>query len=238
MSDRLDMRWPLALLCLTLYPLVDAHWAALEPSAQRIFAHCKGAMGLQAYGSARIMTYESFVRAAVRRYHLAGDDSAAAPAHNAQQRKLGFVWVEGLAGVLARYEQGREDYARLDSFMPETIEFLEEFAREYDRKMQLAPHIVSVVPDPTQLVDPAVDELVITFDRPMQRSYSITRRGRSPEFGKPAYDEGGRVLRVPMQLQPGVRYAVSLNSLQRTGFKSRKGLALDPYGLTFRTRGR
>ena len=141
--------------------------------------------------------------------------------------------------MLGQYEQVREDHAQLGAFMPEVIAFFAEFAEKYDKQMERAPHVLSISPDPTQPVDPGVDELIITFDRPMRRgSYAITNVGQSPEFGKPAYDAGGKVLRVPMKLAPGTRYALALNSLRFKGFKSEQGIALDPYELRFRTEGR
>lgn len=217
-------------------PLVVAHWQDLRASAERMFPHCEGIMSLQAYSSPEIVMYESMVRASVQRYLRVNDTAAAADEHLNEQVRRGFVWTEKLAGQLERYENEREQYPQLGTFMPQIASFFESYSKEYETRMTQAPHVLSISPDPARLVDPSVGELVIAFDRPMSPdSYAIIQRGKSPEFGAIAYDSGNEVLRVAMRLEPDTKYSLSLNDRTRHGFRSANGLILDPVMLSFVT---
>ncbi len=219
-------------------PLVDAHAKALDPPAERIFRHCRPTMELQAYGSARILLYESLVRACVVRHVAATEgEEATARAIREEEERNGFEWMGALAELLARYETARARFATLGDFMPEIIRFFERYAVEYDERMAAAPHVVRTTPSNGATgVAPGPGELVIEFDRPMRRdSFSIVGKG-APEFtGKPVFDDSGKILRIPMRLFPGTSYRFSLNTLDHKGFRTPAGLPLQPTAVAFST---
>ncbi len=109
------------------------------------------------------------------------------------------------------------------------------------QEMTGAPKVVSIVPaNGATDVDPNLKAIVVTFDRPMIKgNYSIC--GGGPDFpeilGKPYYDREGKVLTVRVRLKPNWTYRFSLNCPSYRAFKSVQGVALEPFPVTFTTRG-
>ncbi|HEU5058773.1 MAG TPA: DUF4932 domain-containing protein [Kofleriaceae bacterium] len=93
-------------------PLVDEHAAALEPAMTRIFALVADDMRKQAYGSWRIMAYESLVRAVTIRYVRRRHGEAAADRLAREDESISFYWTAELADALG----GRIDMARVVAF--------------------------------------------------------------------------------------------------------------------------
>lgn len=83
---------------------VDRAWAELEAPSQRLFAFSEKRMRAQAYGTARIVCYETVVRACVVRYfRTRAGEQGESSAKSAEVRK-GFLWVPAVADELASYE--------------------------------------------------------------------------------------------------------------------------------------
>jgi hypothetical protein len=83
---------------------IDRSWAALEPASQRLLMLDESRMRAQAYGTARIVCYETVVRACVVRYFRArAGEKGEAMAKKAEVRQ-GFLWVPAVADALAVYE--------------------------------------------------------------------------------------------------------------------------------------
>ena len=97
-------------------PLVDRHAAALEPAMTRIFALVAADMRQQAYGTWRIMAYESLVRAATILYLRQRGRQAAAFRLVREDAGRAFHWSGELADQLARQRRGRLDMAPVVAF--------------------------------------------------------------------------------------------------------------------------
>ncbi len=83
---------------------VDRAWAVLEPPSRRLFAMQEKRMRAQAYATARIVCYETVVRACVVRYFRSrAGERGEALAKKAEVRE-GFTWVPAVADALARFE--------------------------------------------------------------------------------------------------------------------------------------
>lgn len=115
-------------------PLVDRHAAALEPAMARIFALVAEDMRKQAYGSWRIMGYESLVRAVTQLYvrRRYGDEAADRLAR--EDESVSFYWTAELAGELARPRRGS-----LESEMPRVVAFFERLAQRYAGGIPIPP---------------------------------------------------------------------------------------------------
>lgn len=101
-----------------------------------------------------------------------------------------------------------------------------------------APNVVSLQPVAGRLdVPPGPTEIVVTFDRDMDRSgYSFT--GGGPSFPALHGQAGWRSPRecvLPVKLEPGREYRFGLNGPTQQGFKSAEGVPLAPQTFTFRT---
>ncbi|MBN1491373.1 MAG: hypothetical protein JXA69_15775, partial [Phycisphaerae bacterium] len=89
-------------------------------------------------------------------------------------------------------------------------------------------------------VDPALQEIRVTFDRDMDpKSFAFISRGS----GYPGRRGGGpywpdaRTCVLPVTLEPGRDYWVGINSDKFEGFKSTDGTAAAPYPIAFHTAG-
>jgi hypothetical protein len=109
-------------------PVVDAHWAALEPSFERLFPPLKNAMAKQAYATPKVLAYESLVRACVVRHAARYGTAGAAQREIDDDTSRGFAWTAALAQRLEQYEAQRKDYPTLKDFGPELVRFFVEEA--------------------------------------------------------------------------------------------------------------
>ena len=103
-----------------------------------------------------------------------------------------------------------------------------------------APRVVSISPpNGATDVDPATSEIRITFSEPMRdRSWSVVGGGPNfPEIRGIRYEDDGKTLVIAIGLKPGWAYRYGLNSPRHRSFVSRRGVALEPVVVTFRTSG-
>lgn len=234
-----DVRWLLVHELCHSYTnrIVDRAERDFAPAGERIFAPVKAAMAKIAYGTWKIVLYETLVRAVTRRCigEIEGDAARAKVDEN--DRAQGFVWVPELSQALDRYAADRKRYAKFEDFVPELVAALTKIAGEQEATAKAAPQVVRTTPVNGDLaVDPSVAELVIEFDRAMRdQSWSIVGSAAdTPRVeGSPRYDAGRRTLRIPIALEPGRSYRFSLNSATKRGFVSADGHALEPYVIAF-----
>lgn len=89
-------------------------------------------------------------------------------------------------------------------------------------------------------VDPATNEIKVTFSKEMQDgSWSWCTLGDDsfPETtGKPKYQDDRRTCVLPVKLRPGKTYAVWLNTEKFQNFKDAQGRTAVPYLLVFKTK--
>lgn len=220
--------------------VIDRHYDRLERSGDALFASARQAMQRQAYGTGKTVLYESLVRACVTLYMFDELGPGAGKVQQAQEVGRGFKWTPGLVELMRQYQADRATYASFDDFMPRVAEYFEKAASAAGEASGKAPKVVSIVPaNGARNVDAAaVKEVVITFDRPMtDGNWALVGGGPTkPEFGKPAYDDGRRVLRVPVTLEPGKHYRFSLNGGRFMAFQAEDGTPLEPVMVNFYTR--
>lgn len=104
-----------------------------------------------------------------------------------------------------------------------------------------APVLLVTTPQAMQTdVDPALDRIEVTFDRPMRdKSWSWTGGGDTyPQTtSKPSYDAKRITCTMPVKLEPGKIYWVGINSPSHRNFVSEEGVPSPWYILLFSTRG-
>jgi len=126
-------------------------------------------MKRQGYGSGRAVVYETFVRASVVRCRADTEGAEAAAAQTKDELEAHFTWVPTVAAALAEYTTDRERFPTLDSFVPRIAEVLAAEVATVERDVAAASKLVSMTrPNGAVDVDPALKELVFTFDQPMQ----------------------------------------------------------------------
>jgi RNA polymerase sigma-70 factor (ECF subfamily) len=103
------------------------------------------------------------------------------------------------------------------------------------------PVVIKSVPEAgADNVDPAVTQISVTFNKPMQAgtwSWCVLTKQSYPGTAEaPKYLEDKRTCVLPAKLQPGKTYAVWINSEKFSEFKDTKGQPAVPYLLVFKTR--
>ncbi len=237
-------------------PLVEKHLDALRPAAEKILAALRAEMRQQAYTDGRTILGESLVRACGVRYALATGGPAVAAAETKDNVNRKFLWTGGLADVLGEYEAARQKYPTLDPFMPRIVEFFNDYvarrletdmaAVREEQRLRLetlqakSPVIVSLVPaNGAQDVDPSLPAIVVTFDRPMVKGNLAVMRGDTgmpPFAGKATFDDSGKVLTIPVKLQPQTEYSFGLNAENFLVMRDEQGNPLVPTVVRFKTR--
>ena len=102
---------------------------------------------------------------------------------------------------------------------------------------QTAARVVATSPAVGAQVPPSTSAVSVTFDRPMQPSWSFAGRPQdAPSYvSQPSLSKDGRTISVAVQLQPGRSYVVWLNSESYKNFRDAQGQPAEPFRLTFST---
>jgi hypothetical protein len=221
-------------------PLVDEHWTALRASAEGFFAESQSAMQAQAYSNPRITMYETVVRLLVLRW-LSESNVQGAARQLLDDTERGFSWLRECVGALDAYERDRKTWPDLRAFMPRLAGVLSKEAERLAALSAAAPKLVRMEPaNGATDVDPALEVLVLEFDRPMQAgSYSIvgSRQDAPGITGAPEQSADGKSFRFPVRFAANKPYSFSLNSPRFQGFRSSEGAPLKPIAVQFKTRG-
>ncbi|MHC4450153.1 MAG: DUF4932 domain-containing protein [Planctomycetota bacterium] len=209
-------------------PIVDRHAAKLEPAAKPLYRVKAKQMREQAYSNWKIMMYESIVRACVLEHMRAHDLDPRQQTFD--DYRIGFTWSTALATLLRKYQAERERFRTFDEFIPLVAAF---FERER-KKLPPAPVLKDFQ------INEKMGFLRFTFDQPMRdKSWSMILDGNEPFpriEGKIRYDRERKVLTVPVALEAGTEYSFWLNSEERFGFISERGVPLAPRRIRFRTK--
>ena len=226
-------------------PLVDARLSELS-AAREIYEPVANKMKAMAYGQPDIVIKESLVRAAVILYlESQGKNKRDILIATRQEQARGFVWMSDLCALMRQYEAQRDRYRTFSMFMPEIVKFFQEQAPGMKEKVASfnanCVHFAMMTPfpDKSQDADPAVTELIITFDKPVDpaNGYSINygREGKEhwPIAGKPQFLDGGRGVKLPVKLKPDWNYSFVLTPL---AFASADGYPLESYIVNFKTK--
>lgn len=220
--------------------IVDRHWDALSKPSDVFFKRNETAMRRIAYGSAKTVAYESFVRACVVRAVVSLFNENVGQQFALREACSGFPWTIEFAEWLKQYEADRATYQSFDEFIPTIAKRLDEIAADYDGLLKTFPSIVSMTPKNGEKgVDAKTAMLRIVFDRPMKdESWSVVTLdpAQMPRIEKPSYDPTRTTLTIPVALEAGKTYRFGLNGPNFLGFLSAEGKPLLPIEVTFQTR--
>jgi hypothetical protein len=101
-----------------------------------------------------------------------------------------------------------------------------------------APKVISTFPPTDSVVPAGIQQISVTFDRPMSESWSFVTGGEKsfPQIdGGPSLSDDKRTISVPVKLRPNSSYVVWLNSDRYQNFKDEQGRSATPYRLSFTT---
>jgi len=115
---------------------------------------------------------------------------------------------------------------------------------------EAAPHVIKTTPAAFAYdVDPSLNKITVTFDRPMKdKSWSWTLYDSGEKFlldrgesvpggrGEPSYDATCTTCTLPVQLEPGKVYWIGVNGPANTFFQTAEKVPARPYGILFATK--
>ena len=231
-------------------PLIDKYAQKFETQGKKIFQKVEKEMTDAAYGTWRIMMYESFVRAATNVYLLKYNPNLVAGNRANDMFEQNFLWSDAFTDLLVNtYEKDRKTYPDLDSFVPKMSEFftkvsetdLSFYRADFEAK---CARVEKVEPfeNGASDVDSRLTEIRIVFDKPLDGkgiSIYLSRRedAQFPEIldGREgiAFVNGNRELTMKVKLKPNTRYGFILSG---AGFRTADGYPLKDFEVSFKTK--
>jgi len=111
-------------------PVVDKYMEQLQPAGEKLYAAKAPAMKRIGYQNWRSLMYESAVRACVASYIRNSFEPEYLQNYLDKEAGCGFVWTKELSNLLRTYESQRDKYPTFESFFPEFVAFLNEYAKK------------------------------------------------------------------------------------------------------------
>ena len=154
--------------------LITENYPKMRKKANEFYAINQEILRNNAYGNSYIMLCEILVRASVIKYFMTHFPENKLIKYFKQERYNGFMWIEELYDALNVYEQNREKYPTLRSFMPEIVKVqnelnpkkMEKERKEEQQKNGATMSIANIV-NGDQNVDASITQIIVKFDRPM-----------------------------------------------------------------------
>ncbi|MBN1971188.1 MAG: DUF4932 domain-containing protein [Candidatus Delongbacteria bacterium] len=227
-------------------PIVEKNYSQLMPIAEKFYKVVNAEMARQAYGSAKTMMYELFVRASVIRYLIAHIDDKITPeaieSEISREKARGFLTIDKFVELLEEYENG--DYKNLSEFIPKIVELHNNLSPE-DIKDELrkgSPKLVKFnIENEDDSVDFNITEIILTFDTPMHTKSNGCTYGNLGSDGMPIiksakWNEDSKTEWIlTVELVPNKEYSISFPSQWFIDSNKKKNL-YDSYILNFKTR--
>ena len=225
--------------------LTDLNEEALRENGESIFAKVKDVMAPQAYNNWKTVLNEALVRAAVIKYMKDHNfDSTIISRETGQQLSRGFIWIKDLVEELEKYDQNRNVYPTLESYIPQIIKAYSIYANNMDKYLEdinnERPKVVSIneIANGDANVDVTLKTITVNFDKPLLgRGYSINYgdKGKDafPKIEKVVYANDNKTLILTLNLENNKEYQLVLTG---RAFQSANGIGIDDYEINFKTK--
>lgn len=222
-------------------PLLAKHKETFEESGKALYKAVEYEMSRQqAYGDWQIMLNEALVRASVIKYFIdhSTSESEIQTMQNIELNK-GFMWIKGLVSELKKYDNQRDNYPTLESYIPNLSIAYKTFAEkiiQFDTQRPKVESITDFSNNDTN-VSSQLKTITINFDRPLAgKGYSVNYGSKGklafPKFGIINYSNENKSIVMEVQLIPDKEYQFVLTGRD---FKTPEGIALKTYEVNFKT---
>lgn len=223
--------------------LLDKNPQPFRKSGAKIYKVLAKEMQNQAYGTWETMLNEALVRAAVIKYmkdHKFTKQEI--EEETTEQLNRGFVWIEELVSELEKYDNQRDKYPTLESYMPNLINAYHAYAENINtyvkRLDEKRPRVISIneFKNGDQNVDASLKRIVINFDQPLLgrgRSINGIDKSTFPNFKNITYTADKKSIIIEWDLEANKNYEFILTGL---AFKSPKGISMKNYEISFKTK--
>lgn len=221
-------------------PLMAKHEDAFKEAGKEIYNVVGYEMSHQAYGNWQTMLNEALVRASVIKYFI--DHGARESAIETMQKNeiyKGFMWIKGLVDELMKYDNQRDEYPTLESYLTTLSEAYKVFAEGISQFDAQRPKVESIseFANNDTIVSPQQKTITINFDRPLAgKGYSVNygRKGQQafPKMDNIYYANNNMSIVMEVQLMPNQEYQFVLTGIN---FKTPEGIGLKTYEVNFKT---
>jgi hypothetical protein len=109
-------------------PVVEKYMEQLRPAGEKLFAANGPAMRMRGYQKWESLMYETAVRACVMSFVREKLEPMYLGYFLEYEVKAGFNWIEEMGNFLKNYENNRDKYPTFESFFPEFVTFINEYA--------------------------------------------------------------------------------------------------------------
>lgn len=203
--------------------LLNQDPAPFRENGEMIHATVSEKMRRGGYSNWQTMLNEALVRAAVIKYmkdHNFPENEISKEI--TEQINRGFIWIEELLAELERYDEQREKYPTLESYMPELQKAYDSYALNIDNLADKAEkekarfHSLGEFKNGATDVDPALPKLSIHFDKVFAGSSFIrpSENGKEfPDFRNMTYSEDGKTVIMDWVLKSDTEYEFVLIGL-------------------------
>jgi hypothetical protein len=222
-------------------PQLAKYKESFEESGKEIYKAVEYEMSRQqAYGNWQIMLNEALVRASVIKYfidHRATESEIQMMMNN--ESNNGFIWIKGLVEELKNYDNQRNIYPTLESYMPILSNAYKTFAEkisQFDAQRPKVGSITEFANNDTN-VSPQVKVITINFDRPLAgKGFSVNYSSKGklafPQLANIYYTNDNKSVVMEVQLIPDKEYQFVLTG---KNFKTAQGIGLKTYEVNFKT---
>lgn len=221
--------------------LLAKHRGSFEESGKGIYKAVEYEMSRQqAYGNWGIMLNEALVRASVIKYFIdhGASESEIQMMLNIESNK-GFVWIKGLVAELKKYDNQRDTYPTLESYMPNlsnAYKTYEDKISQIDAQRPKVESLTEFANNDTS-VNSQIKTITINLDRALSgKDYSADYGSKGkpafPKFGEIYYTNDNKSVVMEVQLIPNQEYQFILTG---RNFKTPEGMPLKTYEVNFKT---
>ena len=168
--------------------LIEKNNDALRKSGEKIFQVIKNKMERQAYLSWETMSKEALVRASVIKYLKDHNfEKSNIDSLINMEKNNGFVWIEELVNELESYDNQRDKYPTLESYMPKIVEAYDTWADKIQQMEDKRPKVVSIneFTNGSTTVSSDIKTITINFNMPLSgKGFSLSWKKRAGCFPK------------------------------------------------------
>jgi hypothetical protein len=201
--------------------LIDKNYEKMRYNAEKFFKLQEKNLAKRAYGLPITMLYETLVRVCVIKY---GTNHAKTEKETKQQicweRNSGFMWIENLFLELKIYDNNRDKYPTLDSFMQEIVKLQNSLSPEkmFKEQEKQKPNIKVIgIKNNQKNVDTRINKIIVKFDKPMAIGNNGISTGLKDDWEKYGIEttktywnkETKKEWIIEIKLEAGKEYSIS-----------------------------
>ena len=220
-------------------PLIFENYDKMKKKADELYKIKQDVFNRQAYGDSQTMLCEILVRSCVIKYmaeHFPIDPER----YFSNEKSNGFIWIKELYNSLLNYEQNRDKYPTLKSYMPEIVKVQnglnpQKMVKEQEKLMPVMS--IANIKNNQQDVDAkSITQIVVKFSRKMTTGVNGSTYGTKgkecfPEVIGAKWNEETKTEWVlEVKLEPNKEYSIAFPAqwfLSEDGVNAKNTVYLD-----------